>query len=370
MPGVQADHQHVVPSILCRGGGVRLEQAPVLGGRSLPAIRLLPALRRAHKDHQLPVSRLGIRQQGRPVRPGRRPEPVAPGPGLPLEGGPPARGQAGQAHALLTAGILQGDAQPVQAVRPGGPSALRPENHIAADAQAVGVVPQHRRIRRPLAVPAEHTGGLAGRGKGVARHAVRGNHLKPQAQRPLPQPGESDPQRGGGLTRPAEGAEGNRASAQQLPHVGRPILPGHADPGQRRPPGGHALGQLKGDPLPGDQPGKGEPGGAVRLQLHRTGRRRRRPGGYPRQLEQLPFQPVGELIHLVLLELFVPGHQLQNRDAWVVGVVVCPGRTQPRKPALRCLHNLLIGLVVQIPGLEHGAVPPFLWCSFYSAWIK
>ncbi len=160
-----------------------------------------------------------------------------------------------------------------------------------------------------------------------------------------------------------KGLEGHPAVFQQLPYVHSPLPLDHLDPGNGGAPGGNGLGELEGDPLPSGQPLSGQVAGTFRPQLQGTPGWGRRLEGDARQLQQLAPQRVGKLVHVVLLHLFVPGHQLQNGDAWVVGIVIRPHRTQKGQTALCRFYDFLIGLVVQISGAQHG---PYLLLVIYD----
>ena len=282
---VQGHRQHVVRPVLGRQGGVHLEEPSPLVRRRPPAVRLRPAVRPAHKDRQRSVPGQRVRQTHRPVLPGGGLEEVGPGPGLLLEGGVPPRRHAGQPHLLLAPRVLQGEGQPVQAVPSGGPLPLRPQHHIAADAEGVGVVPHQAGALRPQAGPADGPGGLLRVGKGIAGRPLRGDHLKPQPQVPLPQLGQPDMQGRKFPARLGKGLEGDGPVPQQLPHVPAPVPLDHADLGQHRPPGGDRLGQLEGNLLPGLQPLPLQPLRGLRPQLHGASGRGGGPPGDPRQLQ-------------------------------------------------------------------------------------
>ena len=357
MRRVEADHHQVVAAVVRRAVAVGGHLQPGGGAARLIGVGLPPAALVPQKDRQRGRRRLGaVHPDGLPRR-ACNAEGEAGGPRLLLHRLVPPGGYPCQPDLLLAAGLGLADPQPPQPVCTGLPVRGGRQQDIAAPAQGPGLVRKGAQ-RAALAVfprfPAEGAGGLRLAVGRVAPDAVRLRHVEPQPQRPFGRAVEAQQQPAVPLPAEGEGLKGRLPGHQ--PRHAEPLVPalhqrlhkGGAD-------GGDGLSQFKQGALGRLQPAHGRAGLAV------GGRFQRAEGGaggqqpQPCQRQQLLLDGRRQLIHLVLLHFLVPGHQLQNGDARVVGIVVGPDRAQPRQPALGLRHNLVITLVVQPAGNQHRA---------------
>ena len=346
---IETGDQQVFRSVLVGGGGVQRDGHPIPAALQTVIRDLRPSLLHTQENRGIRVFRLRAAHFHPAPLLALHGKTVGPRAALRLYGDIAVGADGDQPHVLLAARLHQADLQAPKPLRVRAPAVRQRQRHIAAAAQRQRLIPKRRHRADAGELPRQRPGQLRVRVGFVALYAVRRLDLEPETQHILRALPEVQQQSAFLLAAEFKGLE-HRFAREHLRDVDRSFPLGELDrhPLQRAAALRDLFRQFEHDALGRLERREDRARRRLRRDLQCALRRALRADVGPRQLQQLADQLRSDPVHFILLCLFEPCHQLQDRDAGVVGVVVRPDRAEPRQTALRLPHDILKGLIVQI----------------------